>query len=675
MEAVMSLVKRFMPDTWLFVVGIIAAAVRCVRPGLALVIWDEINLLFWSSRIAHYGDWIWLSNNWVAWEVDWNPITHHSPLNNYLLAIPYLVTTDPIFVRLVVQLMGAVSVIVLYVLVKRYFGIHAAVISSLTLALLPFGVDNVRHISNPNLAPLFIALNLLTGLLGYHENKRWGQIMHWVFLGIAAQNHPTNVLLALPSLVVLAHNLRFQRGNRRAVITQTAIGILITAATYVPWMLGIFGGEAFQTGIMGVSGVNTAPESARVLVLPDIAAQISRIASGTSFDMTHRGTSLTALANWWPPSELDSVLWIHTGAVLIGCMIVLIYALQKPKDRLPHLFIVLTVILPLIAANLVSPGAIQDFYLLSIQFGTAAIWGIILAWVYRWKPLGRILAFAAASIVLILFTWLNVGKLYWLDHYGWEQKLRAPMETLIDQTNRWSQQANDIVFLVDAFDEKYSTVDSQRYFWTVIGQHIPIRVIDRMSGEGVPISPQGTLLVSFADGQTIPTYFGGGTTTGATSQVPDQPIFLMTMVYPTLPQQWDFSPESIDQFDNGARILGIDAFDAQADAGSVFFNLYWVPTQGVPAANYQFSVRLMAEDGRTIGQQDIPSLSRDLWQAGDTVISPFHIQISASVDSVQPLRVQILMYTYPDMDNANAVDDAGNPVGQWLFLTSTSNGG
>jgi 4-amino-4-deoxy-L-arabinose transferase-like glycosyltransferase len=665
LEAIMSLVKHSASHFWLLAISAIAVAIRCVRPGLAIVIWDEINLLFWSSRIAHYGEWIWLSNNWIAWTVDWNPLTNHSPLNNYLLAIPYLITADPIFVRFVVQFMGAASVVILYVLVKRYFGIFPAVISGLTLALLPFGVDNVRHVSNPNLAPLFIALYLLTGLLGYYENKVWGRLLHWIFLGVAAQNHPANALLALPSAVLLAHNLWFQQANRRAVVVQTAIGIFAAAVTFAPWAIGVFGGEAFRASIMRVGTTRTPSEFAHAFTLSDVVEQLSRIASGTSFDTIRRATTYES---WWPPSDFDSILWIHTNTVLVGCALILLYAFQRLKERLPHLFVVSTVVLPLVVANLISPGSVQDFYLLSIQFGTATVWGIALATVYQWKLIGRFLALTAASVILILFAWLNIGKLHWLDRYGWEQKLRAPMEVLIDQANQWSQKAKDVVFLVDSFDEKYSTVDSQRYFWTVIGQHIPIRVVNRMSGEGIPISRQGTLLASFADGQTIPAYFGSGTPSGATSLSSDHPIFLTTVVFPVLPERWDFSPQGTGQFDNGARILGIDGFEAQPNAEVACFKLYWTPTRGAPLKDYHFSVRLIVENGRKIGQLDSASLSRELWQNDDVIVSPFCISTSEPVENIQLLHVQVLMYTYPDIQNANVVDGVGNPISQWIFL-------
>ncbi|MCS6872984.1 MAG: hypothetical protein NZ571_16185, partial [Anaerolineae bacterium] len=202
------------------------------------------------------------------------------------------------------------------------------------------------------------------------------------------------------------------------------------------------------------------------------------------------------------------------------------------------------------------------------------------------------------------------------------------------------------------------------------GQHVPVRVVDRISGEGIPISPQGTLLVSFAHGQTIRALFGNGTPSGALSLQPEQPIFLTKLVYPPSTQNPDFAPESASQFENGARILGADLVESSPEA--IALKLHWTPTRNKPAASYHFSVRVVTQDGKTIGQHDVPSLSRELWRAGDVVISPLRIPLSEPVSDLAAVRVQVIMYAYPSIQNVNVVDEGGNALGQWLFLRHNS---
>ncbi len=75
----------------------------------------------------------------------------------------------------------------------------------------------------------------------------------------------------------------------------------------------------------------------------------------------------------------------------------------------------------------------------------------------------------------------------------------------------------------------------------------------------------------------------------------------------------------------------------------------------------------MDADGNTYGQADMASLSGWLWRAGETVINPVEIPLSESLPD-GGLRIQLLMYTLPDMRNANAIDEAGGIQAPWLFL-------
>ena len=62
-----------------------------------------------------------------------------------------------------------------------------------------------RFVWNPNIAQPFIALWMLTGLLGYSEGRRWARIGHWLalsgavqaHLGLASQLGPLSLLLVV----------------------------------------------------------------------------------------------------------------------------------------------------------------------------------------------------------------------------------------------------------------------------------------------------------------------------------------------------------------------------------------------------------------------------------------------------------------------------------------------
>jgi hypothetical protein len=90
-----------------------------------------------------------------------------------------------------------------------------------------------------------------------------------------------------------------------------------------------------------------------------------------------------------------------------------------------------------------------------------------------------------------------------------------------------------------------------------------------------------------------------------------------------------------------------------------------------PDEQYQFSLRVMDADGNKYGQADFTSLRPEVWRAGDDVISPFEIPLDQGAGQREDLRLQILMYSLPEIRNAQVISDTGSPIGEWLYLIPT----
>ncbi|HVO71594.1 MAG TPA: glycosyltransferase family 39 protein, partial [Aggregatilineaceae bacterium] len=153
-------------DLALISVILVAAVARLSWPGLYQLKWDEVRMLTASLRLARYGEWTWLSNN-----TSWANLPGHSPFNTYLISLPYFFTGDPRVPRLLIGVMGTLAAAVIYVLTRRYFGRSAALVAGLFIAADPHAVEWSSYVWNPNIAQVFLALWLLTGLLGYYEGK------------------------------------------------------------------------------------------------------------------------------------------------------------------------------------------------------------------------------------------------------------------------------------------------------------------------------------------------------------------------------------------------------------------------------------------------------------------------------------------------------------------------
>jgi 4-amino-4-deoxy-L-arabinose transferase-like glycosyltransferase len=648
-------------------VAVLAALVRCFRIGLYTITWDEVNLLFWSMRIARYGDWIWLSNNWSS-----IPGLSHSPISNYLLAIPYLFTLDPRVVRLFVALLGVLAVILAYLLVNRFFDRTAATFTGLLFAVSPMLVQWSREVWNPNLAPAFIALWALAGLVGYHEGKRWGRLVSWVSLSIAVQAHPGNVLLGIPALYLVGVGWFNPDIDRRDLIWSTLAGIGLAVISLVPWVIGLAFPDIPQAPIMATTAGDAPPPSLREIYanapgfsLSNLINSFSEVSSGTAYWPVWRAYS--GPGNWWPPKWTDNILWVSTWLALAGAVGFLVYGFRKGREGVPYTFLGLVSLWPLFGYAL-SPIRIVNYYVMAIAFGSLPIQGILLSKAAKHKPWGTLVGGGLLAAFLVIQTWSILATFRWLDIDGWKyEPYRAPLRDLRNLIADWTADGDhEVLVILDGEVPKYATSDGQTYFWTVIGGGYPVRIVSRFFGQGVPVSPDGATVVAYYSHPTIPALFGEGEPVGL---LDGKPIFRQVDIPPGYALDYNFTPENISRFNNGARMIGLYApNDPQAGQPWPVI-LVWEMTGEGTGESWQFSLRLADDQERRFGQSDFNAIRPETWRDGDIVFSETTLWVGEDYpDDVHP-RIEILMYTSEDNRNADATDDEGNVVAPWLYLS------
>jgi hypothetical protein len=175
--------------------------------------------------------------------------------------------------------------------------------------------------------------------------------------------------------------------------------------------------------------------------------------------------------------------------------------------------------------------------------------------------------------------------------------------------------------------------------------------------------------VSLAEGNTIEALFGPTLGDGA-AEDGVAPVFERRTVFPADLPALNYVPEGPSLFSNGAQILGASVQPALN--GEVWTGiLRWTPVAEAPDEQYQFSLRVMDADGNKYGQADFTSLRPEVWRAGDDVISPFEIPLDQGAGQREDLRLQILMYSLPEIRNAQVISDTGSPIGEWLYLIPT----
>jgi 4-amino-4-deoxy-L-arabinose transferase-like glycosyltransferase len=155
----------------------------------------------------------------------------NAPMSVYLMAIPFALSDSPLVASGYVALLNVISVGMLYVLARRYYGPRTAIVATLLYAVGPRAVIYSRFIWQQNLLPFFVIATVGTGLLGFLEQKRWAQLLHLPLLSITVQIHYAAIAL-IPITVVLVAI------GRRNIRREFLFSVLLAALVTLPFVLG-----------------------------------------------------------------------------------------------------------------------------------------------------------------------------------------------------------------------------------------------------------------------------------------------------------------------------------------------------------------------------------------------------------------------------------------------------
>ncbi len=115
-----------------------------------------------------------------------------SPVAVYLLALPLVVSGDPLLAAGFVALLNVAAVAVGYLLARRYFGEGVALISALLYAVAPWAVIFARGLDAAAFLPLFAALFFYALFATFIERRSWFLVLAGFWLGVLLQVHPAS---------------------------------------------------------------------------------------------------------------------------------------------------------------------------------------------------------------------------------------------------------------------------------------------------------------------------------------------------------------------------------------------------------------------------------------------------------------------------------------------------
>ncbi|MBX3080635.1 MAG: glycosyltransferase family 39 protein [Anaerolineae bacterium] len=248
------------------VIVIIAAVLRLGAPGIVEFKRDEANLSSLALDMAR-------GRGIPLLGIDSSVGIRNAPVNAWIMAVPYLFSSDPVVATQYVGLLNVGAVILTYLLARRYYGPIAAVSAGLMFAVSPWAVVYSRKIWAQDLLPLFIVATVATGLIGFVEGKRWAQWLHLPLLSWTGQIHYVTFVLIPITLLLLFI-------GRRRLTRAFYLSLVLTVLITLPFLIGIAQEarahpEEFQR--IATSGIkaNQPSDKARPLGLTGDAAQFA----------------------------------------------------------------------------------------------------------------------------------------------------------------------------------------------------------------------------------------------------------------------------------------------------------------------------------------------------------------------------------------------------------------
>ncbi len=153
------------------------------------------------------------------------------PMSVWLYALPLVVWPHPYAAILFTGLLNTLAVLACYWLVRRYWGMVAAVAATLMFAVSPWAVIFSRKIWAQNLLPLFVMLWVIGLALALVDRKPRFMWLALVALTVAVQIHLAALALVPATLVLLI--VFWRRLSWKDVLIGAGLGVL----TAVPFFI------------------------------------------------------------------------------------------------------------------------------------------------------------------------------------------------------------------------------------------------------------------------------------------------------------------------------------------------------------------------------------------------------------------------------------------------------
>ncbi len=620
----------------LAVILLVTAVLRMGWPGITEFKADEAHLLELALEMANF-------QTFPLRGISSSVGFPNFPMSVWLYALPLFVWKSVIAATLFTGLLNTLAVLGCYWLVRRYWGVEAALTAALLFAVSPWAIHHSRKIWAQNLLPFFVVGWGITAVLTFVESRRKFIILHFLCLAIAAQAHlAAFALIPATGLIMLLF-------WRRIPWKETFIGLSIAALTFVPFLIYLLsdGSDYVNVGALASGG-----------------AAIERSWSWAPFLHTWRLTSgwqIHALAGsafrdyLATVPDLTWVYWIWGLLFAAGLVFLVthIWQTRRRPDQNMQIYAILLIwlVVPILFFALpVLP--VELHYFLPIYPVPYIVMGIFVGHLvtrWRWAVTGVLVMTAVFQILI----WGNLQT--FLSQQITPGGFGTPLAMQLDaaeETHRLFTEtaASEVLIAGEGASPDLHTFAATN---SILLRDLPHRFVDVRDTAVFPDHNSIILLDPSVAGLS-------NLYLAAASQVVDIPLregegkLQVLVLADTAVPQPDHSIDPPAILTNWAAFLGYDTPELNKD-GTANWRIYW--SSGEPSTNdYHLFNHLLNADGNRIAQVDSGLFPASQWQPNDTIITQSHLEWPNNATIMR-----IGMYQYPSLEPVLIFDVAGNP--------------
>ncbi len=604
------------------------------------------------------------------------------PLELYLLALPLLLSADPLVATAFVGLLQVLAVVGTYFLAARYFGRPVGLTAAALFVANPFAIHHARKIWTPDLLPLFTVLFCFALFAAVIERRRWLLAVAWALAAALCMIHVSGVLM-LPVLLV-ATALSWRRSGWRP----PAVGALLAFLVTLPYLYADLrqGFDGLRRLAIASAGGQTVVDLRSLELVVGLAttrfvADLRRAAADTPLatllDVVDvLAISLLAVGLALSAWRAGAGIWRRRGAATEGWE--------------AYLLLLLWFALPIVV-SLRHPAAWQAHYFLVVYPVQFILIGVGLAGLVRLASHRPRTAAAGLAAAIILLAAPQIAA------YGaYLERAEPPSEVpVMGIPLAYSQQA------MASLRELRAQSPARLYIYCSFNQWFGISYLARPDLPVEKVEPPfavvlphdlstGVLMVLAANDAAYPMPF--------TVNADDSPLVrtALALGFADLPERairgrsgrlyYRFlylPPERAAalagyrqpvvqlQLPNGLRLAGYTHPAAATKEGEIDLALLWDmpqdPTQ-YPWGEANLFVHVVDRQGRTLAQQDWELFQyRRLWRSGEYMLTDHRLTLPADLGP-RLVWLDVGVYERYGRQPIPWLDAAGKPLGPALRL-------